>query len=241
VTITVTRSNDDPVNCEPMLGTEATQCPEAAPPNYEWIGSVTLSAPDSTSAWSTIIRRTGLDGGINVWTGNLNDGGTHDFGPIAFASGTAPGANFQFQVRCEELLGDGVCEHAVTVSIPNCDGCGVIPCETTPGSGIQKTCGEGYTLSLLDCECYEDGSCPGGEIYDAALGMCRANCEVLGMLYNSGSGLCECPEGEQWNGTLCEECLPDGELLLIGSCVSGERINTYADGNCGSYQSTVPC
>lgn len=232
------------MECVLISGSTTTTCPDVAPNDYQWIGSVTLSAPDSGNAWSTTIRRTGLDGGIVVWTGNLSDGGTHDFGPVAFAAGTAPGANFQFQVTCNELLGDGTCGDSVTVNIPNCEACDAVDCEDPPGSGTQKVCPVGTTLNIFDCYCYEDNTCPDGQVFDSSLGYCRDDCiedPPTGKVYDPGSGTCQCPEGFEWNGTACQACPDLGELLDTGPCVSGFQVMTYADGDCGSYDNPVEC
>lgn len=244
VTITATRTNDAPVEC---IGTSETSCPDAAPPDYQWIGSVTLSAPDSANAWSTTIRRNGIDGGVIVWTGNLSDTGTHDFGPIFPAAGIAPGAGFTFSVVCNELLGDGVCSDAATVSIPNCEACDAIVCEDPENAGNQIVCPDRYTLNVDDCFCYEDDDlCGAGQLFDFALGYCRDDCSDpgesdAGKVFNPGTGTCECPTGYSWSGAACLPCADAGTLLSTGPCESGFELLTYADGVCGEYTNPVEC
>ena len=233
VTIVAVRSNDDPVPCEPFPGSDATRCPEVAPTNYEWSGTVELTAAGNTNSWSTTIRRNGVDGGEVVWTGLLEDGGTHDFGPVGQPAGIAPGGSFTFSVTCKELLGDGNCSDADTASVPGCNlfDCGAIPCETFPGSGISKTCPEGYNLSIIDCECY-DYTCPDGTIFNPATGGCDEECHDGKV--NIG-GECVCPEGTFWNGGYCEECAELG-TLVSQECEGTTQISRFADGNCGQTE-----
>jgi hypothetical protein len=233
VTIVTVRDNDDPIECLPLPGTDGI-CPEVAPDNYQWSGTVELTATGNSNSWSTTIRRNGTDGGEVVWTGLLEDGDTHDFGPVGQPAGIAPGGTFTFSVVCNEMLGSGSCSDADTASVPSCDNCGAPECETEPGSGIEKTCPEGSSLGT-DCECY-DFTCPDGTIFNPTTGVCDEECEN-GMELIGGE--CQCPPDTEWNGAACQPCDSLG-TLVSEECSGTTQICRFADGSCGQTETITP-
>lgn len=176
--MTITRTNDATVDCDQGV------CPQHAPQgDYAWIGTVSLSAPNNNNAWSTTVRRNGTDGGEVVWTGNLEDGDSHDF-TGGMPNPIAPGGVFTFSVTCNELLGSGTCSDSQMASIPECDcehlNCPV-PDPNNPGGQIELVCEGNQVLDPVNCVCYDPPMCDPGQHWDAT---CQCCCEDMGTEMN---------------------------------------------------------
>ena len=235
VTITVTRNTDDAVPCEDLPGGDGDVCPPIAPADYAWTGTVELTAPGNTNGWSTTIRRNGVDGGVVVWTGVLENGETHDFGPEGQPAGIAPGGSFTFTVTCNELLGDGSVSDTANASVPNCADCGAVYCEDPENPPNQIECPEGQTLNLYDCLCY-GGGCPDGQEWNGS--ECIPIC-LNGKVWNGGE--CACPANTEWNGTACQPCPSLGTVIDLGPCENGGQYVTIANGDCTTYTTVQSC
>jgi hypothetical protein len=238
VTIVVTRDIDTPVECVALGNFGSTTCPAVAPDDYNWTGTVELTAPGNTNAWSTTIRRNGVDGGVVVWTGLLEDGDTHDFGPEGQPAGIAPAGGFTFTVTCNEMLGSGSCSDTAAASVPGCDGCGNVTCEDPLNPGEQIECPEGQTLNVLDCLCYNDGGCPDGTEFNGQ--ECVPMC-FDGKVWNGSA--CACAQCSEEVEGVCEPCDGLGVVLETGEC-SGEpstRTDIVADGCCGTTEQITLC
>ena len=178
-----------------------------------WMGTVSLSAPNNTNAWSTTIRRNDIHGGEVLWTGNLEDGVSHDFTSDMPNSPIKPGQGFTFSVTCNELLGDGSCSDSLAASIPGCEECGNLQCpvqdpNNPAGPPIELVCENGQVLDPVNCVCYDPPMCMSGQHWVDTLMQC---CDDAGTEPGEPDGFCgfipfPCPAGQHWVDTLMQCC-----------------------------------
>ena len=203
--MTLTRTSDTPVSCD-----EHGVCPAAAPNGvYSWFGSATFSAPGNTNAWSTILRVNSVFGITAVSLGNVSDGGTKTFGPIAMPAGLAPGAGFTVSVTCTELLGDGQVQKVVAALVPPCD-CAVIRCPDPENPEMEMSCPDGEMLAPDTCDCIPVPACDSGKQWsDAAQACCDEAGTDLGYTCDGTTKITTLADGDCGTTTSEETDSPD--------------------------------
>lgn len=189
--ITLTRDSDAAVPCvdDPVLGEICP--PEVQPLAYSWFGTLEFIAPGNANTWSVTIRRSGLDGGEVIWTGNMEDGDTHDF-EVTQPSPIVPGGCFSVTATANEFGGDGTASGSQNACVPACDPMECSPpiCPT-PEFPEGLTCPPGELLDTEHCVCYPEPICDGNQHWSASQNRCCYNTDVVVDFWCDGTTLVE--------------------------------------------------